>query len=238
MKPVTEVLKTMSNLPAVEAAPLRIDTGTASVVNLLFKELQAIFPAWKQAWPDDETLKAAKRSWIKAFMAQGIQRIEQIRYGIENCRALRNPFAPSVGEFIAMCRPTPELLGIPSHAAAYAEAVANAHPSMAGAWKWSHQAVYHAASESGFVALSTMKAAASRRLFDRNYDITLRMLVAGQQLRGIPLALPARVPGQVTPGVGNRALEMLRKSRGGYARGNDKLRDERETHCAEQLVRP
>lgn len=219
MKTPNQLMQTLGNLPAVETAPLKIDTGTTDVVNSLFKELQAIFPAWRQAWPDDNALKAAKRSWIKAFMAQGINQLDQIRYGIENCRKLQKPFAPSVGEFIAMCQPTPETLGIPSHEAAYAESVANAHPSMAGGREWSHQAVYHAASQCGFHALNTMKAEVSRKLFDRNYDITIRMMLAGERLRNIPLALPDRVDGRVTAAIGNKALADLRKNRGGHAHG-------------------
>ncbi|MEG5263257.1 replication protein P [Pseudomonas sp. JDS28PS106] len=203
----------MGNLPAVDLAPRQIDEGTAAVVNALFRELQAIFPAWKQAWPDDDALKAAKRSWIKAFMSQGITQIEQIRHGIEACRALQKPFAPSAGEFIALCQPTPEMLGIPSHDAAYAEAVANAHPCMVGSRHWSHQAVYHAASQSGFHPLSRLPADASRKLFDRNYDITIRMILDGKPLRNIPLALPSRVDGRMTPEIGNKALAELRKGR-------------------------
>ncbi|XXE61115.1 Replication protein P [Pseudomonas sp. R1-18] len=213
MRPVNELMANMGNLPAVETAPRKIDAGTAQVVNTLFRELRAIFPAWKQAWPDDDTLKAAKRSWIKAFMAQGINQIEQIRYGIENCRKLQKPFAPSAGEFIALCQPTPEMLGIPSHDAAYAEAVANAHPCMVGSRQWSHQAVYHAASQSGFHALSRLSTDASRKLFDRNYDITIRMVLDGKPLRNIPLALPSRADGRMTPEIGNKALAELRKGR-------------------------
>jgi hypothetical protein len=213
MKPVNDLMANMGNLPAVETAPRKIDAGTGEVVNTLFRELRAIFPAWKQAWPDDDTLKAAKRSWIKAFMAQGINQIEQIRFGIEACRALQRPFAPSAGEFIAMCQPAPEMLGIPSHDAAYAEAVANAHPSMVGSRKWSHQAVYHASSQSGFHALSRLHADASRKLFDRNYEITIRLILEGKPLRNIPLALPSRVDGRMTPEIGNRALAELRRGR-------------------------
>ncbi|CAI8789319.1 Replication protein P [Pseudomonas sp. IT-P253] len=219
MKTPNQLMQTMGNATAVETAPLKIDTGTADVVNSLFKELKAIFPAWKQAWPLDDDLKTAKRSWIKAFVAQGITRIEQIRYGIENCRKLGTDFIPSVGKFVAMCQPSPEDLGILPHEAAYAEAIANAHPSMAGSREWSHQAVYHAASQCGFNALSTMKADISRKLFDRNYDITIQMMLAGERLRNIPLALPDRVDGRVTPEIGNQALANLRKSRGGHAHG-------------------
>ena len=161
----------------------------------------------------------AKRTLVKAFMAEGIKQIEQIRFGLQNCRKLGSDFAPSVGKFIQMCQPTPEALGIPSHEAAFAESVANAHPSMAGGREWSHQAVYHAASQCGFHALNTMKTEVSRKLFDRNYDITIRMMLAGERLRNIPLALPERVNGRVTAAIGNQALADLRKSRGGHVHG-------------------
>lgn len=64
--------------PASSAIPKTLPPGTIDVVNALFKELQAIFPAWKQAWPDDDALKAAKRSWTKAFIVEGINQLEQI----------------------------------------------------------------------------------------------------------------------------------------------------------------
>lgn len=219
MKPVNHLMASMGNLPAEVAAPKQLDQGSARVVNALFRELKSIFPAWKQAWPLDSDVADAKKSWAKAFMAAGITQIEQIRFGIENCRALGSDFIPSVGKFIQMCQPTPEMLGIPSHDKAYAESVTNAHPSMAGSREWSHQAVYHAASQCGLHTLSTLQAEASRRLFDRNYDITIRMLVSGERLRNIPLALPGHVPGRITPEIGNKALAMLRKNRGGCAHG-------------------
>ena len=59
LRSVTQIMATASNLPAEVRTPAKqLDSGTTEVVNALFKELQAIFPAWKQAWPDDEALKA------------------------------------------------------------------------------------------------------------------------------------------------------------------------------------
>lgn len=211
MKNLNDVIASLTDVPQTASPQPDVDSHAAAVVNALFKELQAIFPAWRQAWPDDATLKAAKRSWIKAFMAQGIRRIEQVRYGVENCRRLQTPFVPCVGEFVSLCQPTPEALGAPSHDTAFAEAVANAHPGMSGRRTWSHQAVYHAAAQCGFDALARMSADVSRRLFERNYEITLRLLLDGKPLRSIPLALPVRAEGRRTPEVGQRALAELRK---------------------------
>lgn len=202
------------------SAPLSsVDDQTGEVVEKIFRQLQAIFPAWKQAWPNEKTLATARRSWTKGFMDAGISSIEQIEFGIKKCRRSGSPFAPSIGQFVQWCKPTPELLGIPSHDRAYAEAIGNAHPSMVSNREWSHQAVYHAAAHCGFRSLSTMPAEASRKMFDRAYDITIRMLLAGDPLRSIPLALPRPAPSRGSEKVANEALALLRKSLGARGRG-------------------
>lgn len=175
----------LSSIPAAAPAPKQLAAGTVDVVNALFKELQAIFPAWKQAWPDDEALATAKRSWIKAFMAAGINTLEQIRFGVERCRALGRPFAPSVGEFVAMCQPTPEEMGIPPLARALAETLENFHPSRAGSRHWTHPAVRHAALQCEAQNLGSMEVERAEKVFARAYDITIRMLVAGEPLGDI-----------------------------------------------------
>ena len=220
MRGANEILPALRNESPVLAAvvPLKPDEGTVSVINSLFRELMSIFPAWKQAWPDKEALGAAKATWTKAFMSERICRIEQIRYGIEQCRKLGTDFAPSVGRFIAMCQPTPEMLGIPATDKAFREACRNVHPGMAGIAEWSHPAVYHAASESGFANLNTLPQDASRRLFERNYQITVRALVAGEPLRKMPLALPPKASAKSDQEVGQSALAALRASRSGSSK--------------------
>lgn len=196
--------------------PRSIDQGTAAVVNRLFVELQAIFPAWKQAWPTDDALQAAKKSWIKGFMAAGINTLEQIRYGIQQCRASGGDFAPSVGRFVQWCQPTPEMLGLPSFGAAYREACRIAHP--AADRSSVHPAVYHAACETGFYELGNLPEERSRKLFNRAYVITLRMVMDGEPLREIPKALPESVSVR-TEEVGRAALAGLRRSMRGAAHG-------------------
>ena len=187
--------------------PRSVDPATAEVVNKLFAELQSIFPAWKQAWPTEQALNAAKRTWIKGFMRAGLASLEQIRYGIDRCRETGADFAPSVGKFIRWCRPTPELLGLPSTSAAYREACRIAHP--AADRTGIHPAVYHAACETGFFELASLPEDKSRKLFERNYAATVRMVLAGEVLREIPKALPESVS-ICTPEVGRAALAALR----------------------------
>ncbi|WP_374046146.1 replication protein P [Pseudomonas protegens] len=180
----------MGNLPPVSLVqPKQLPPGTADVVNALFKELQAIFPAWKQAWPDDDALKAAKRSWIKAFIAAGINSLEQIRYGLQNCRQVGGDFAPSVGKFIKWCLPTPEMLGIPSHDKAFREALENSHPSRFGERAWSHPAVRHAALQCEIHNLGDQIPEKASKVFDRAYDITIRRLVQGLPLEDIAVGI-------------------------------------------------
>lgn len=185
-----QLLSSMGNLPPVSLVqPKRLPPGTADVVNALFKELQAIFPAWKQAWPDDDALKAAKRSWIKAFIAAGINSLEQIRYGLQNCRQVGGDFAPSVGKFIKWCLPTPEMLGIPSHDKAFREALENSHPSRFGERAWSHPAVRHAALQCEIHNLGDQIPEKASKVFDRAYDITIRRLVQGLPLEDIAVGI-------------------------------------------------
>jgi hypothetical protein len=192
-----------------DSEPKAINEAAGRVVNTLIKELKAIFPAWRQAWPDDNDLKAYKQSMTKGFVAEGITSIEQIRFGVQACRRLSSDFVPSVGRFIALCHPTPETLGLPSEDNAYAEAARNAYPN-AGHVVWSHVAVSHAAREVGLYNLSTLPLKSSRELFNRAYKIVCRMIAAGEPLRPILVGLPEKVEGRRTPEVGRAALDKLR----------------------------
>lgn len=116
---------------------------------------------------------------------------------------------PSAPEFRAMCENrTPEAFGLPSEDQAYREACRNAHPQADR--KWSHEAVYHAATETGFYNLNTLRMDDSRKLFLRNYAIACRMVMDGQALRPMPKALPETVDARRTPAVGRAALDELR----------------------------
>lgn len=118
---------------------------------------------------------------------------------------------PSAPEFRSMCENrTPEAFGLPDEDKAYREACRNAHPSMAGISKWTHNAVYHAAKETGFYNLNTLKMADSRKLFLRNYAIAYRMVMDGEELKPMPKALPEKVDGRRTEAVGRAAIDALR----------------------------
>ncbi|WP_110946445.1 replication protein P [Pseudomonas bohemica] len=178
MKAASQLLAKMSNLPPVVVTePVVVSLETAEVVNDLFRRLRGIFPAWRQAWPSTEALDAAKAEWIKEFADEGIRTLEQIEFGIQKCRKLKKPFAPSVGEFIAMCIPGPEDFGMPLAADAWLEALMGTY---------SHDGVKIAAEATGLFDLrgSKQENKGLRERFDRNYMIVLRRAQAGQRLDG------------------------------------------------------
>ena len=127
---------------------------------------------------------------------------------------------PAAPQFRALCLSRdPGAFGLPSEEQAYREACRRAYrngPSLAR--PWSHPAVCHAALETGFHTLSTLKEDASRKLFARNYGIACRMVMDGEPLRAIPLGLPdpESVSSCRTEEGGRRGLAGLRAAlRGG-----------------------
>lgn len=214
MKTATEITNKVFVSPAEycfepkQPKPL-IDPGSAQVINLLFVELKAIHPAWRSAWPTEQMENTAKRSWTKAFTAAGMCSIEQIRYGMERCRASGSPFMPSVGQFLDWCRPTPENMGLPSVDRAYLQACAASHP--AADTSALHPAVWHAACEAGLYMLAHQPENKSRPVFERAYAITVRLVAEGEPLREIPKGLPAKATLPRNLKAGNDALANLKK---------------------------
>lgn len=194
-------------------ARAELNRQAAKVINHLFRDLRAICSAWRQAWPDVAAYKASKQQWLLAFFEAGISRPEQLQFGLMRARQLGSPFIPSPGTFIEWCQPSPEMLGLPPLATAFREACRNAHPAMAGRAEWSHDAVWHAAKECGFENLNRLATDLSAKLFERNYVVAVRRLVAGQPLQKMPLALPETVPARSTPEVGRAALAAIRAGR-------------------------
>lgn len=178
MKTVQQLMATVGNLPVAERPePLPVTPQTAEVVNELFRRLRGIFPAWRQAWPSTEALDAAKAEWIKEFAAVGIRTLEQIEFGVQKCRKMSKPFAPSVGEFISMCTPSAEDFGLPTAADAWMEALIGTY---------SHDGVRIAANETGIFDLRAAKQddKSLRARFDRAYAIVIRRAQEGQPLDG------------------------------------------------------
>lgn len=172
------MIATSANSAPVAKAPLgNVDESTGAIVEKIFRQLQAIFPAWRQAWPDEASKNTAMRSWTKGFIDAGLNNIDQVRYGIEECRRSGSPFAPSIGQFIGWCTPGPERFGMPLAADAWMEALMGSY---------SHDGVRIAANETGIFDLRAAKQEDKglRARFDRNYAVVIRRAQEGQPLDG------------------------------------------------------
>ena len=110
MKDMKQILNNMqhSNQPMrtheeIEAQKKAVSENAKSVVDDLFTELKACYPAWRQAFGDKSSWLAAKKTWTKAFIENGINSQEQVSTGLVCARKGDSPFWPSVGQFIRWC---------------------------------------------------------------------------------------------------------------------------------------
>lgn len=177
-------------------------------INWLFFEIQSILPAFKQAWPTKGEYDGAKRNWILALCESDLNSMQQIKIGLKNLRAQTSPFVPTCGQFIALCKPSAQDLGLPTVEKAYTEACQAAHPQ--GDKKFSHKVVEHAFIETGSYNLRTTSKTVSFPIFERNYEIASRMYMNGEKLKEIPIALEHTTNKVITKSIGESALKGLK----------------------------
>jgi hypothetical protein len=141
-------------------------------VNKVFSQLQTVFPAWRQAFPDQKMLNAGKLQWSKALIEAGICTKEQIAVGFKKARTSDIPFFPSPGTFIKWCQPSPEAFGIPSADSAYnliimrkiTESTHDLVKIISKRTRWERQ---------------TLSSDEYRKIFDREYQILFRVIAGG-----------------------------------------------------------
>lgn len=196
--------------------PASIDRQSAEVINKVFVDLQASFPAWKQVWPNTDSLNSAKRIWTVAFIEAGISSVAQIQRGLKQCRHHGSAWPPAVGLFLKWCRAeqaTPESLGLPTVEKAFKNAAEAAYKAASTGCNsgFAHPVILHAARETGYSELINLPAIRSLPLFERNYSIAVRMFMRGETLQEIPKALTHSkpVPPKNKP-LGNAALNAIR----------------------------
>lgn len=134
-------------------------------------------------------VESVKRVWATEL---GKVSPEQIAMAMDACK--RRRFPPTLPEFLELCRPTAESLGIPPMPVAYREAI-----DLACARKRqsdvSHPVVWHAYCEAG--NLGHMADDKGYDRFKHCYQVAVDMAIKGEPLREIPKALPK--PEDVTP---------------------------------------
>lgn len=177
-------------------------------VNQIFQVLAAICPAYKQAWPTDKELAAAKKEWAIALASDKNLNVKMVNHGLYKLRKKDLPFVPSPGEFLELCKPTPGDLGLPDARKAYEEACRNAHPISQP--DWSHQVVYAAALSTGFYELSRLPSSQTYPIFEKNYEKALCDYVNGQKVT-IPKAIVEDVQKKANPDIARKYISDIKE---------------------------
>ncbi len=161
------------------------DDMAVEIINRLFAELVAINPAFKQAWPTEREFQATKQQWMMAFQDAGINSFEQIRKGLKAIRLSPSPFVPAPGEFIRLCRPSPEEINAPSAREAYLEACLKSHPGYGDEKRWSHPAVELARNKVRPYRLCNLPEKETYKEFEKAYLEACEQIISGRNLNQI-----------------------------------------------------
>jgi hypothetical protein len=190
MKPITEILQNRSlSTTTTQVGPKVSSFQTeqdARFINTLFRKLQAISPAWKQAFATSADVAEAKREWTIGLVAAGITSDELVEYGLAQARRSISPFLPSLGQFIRWCETGSRALsGLPTVDQAYEQIVRATNVALSDYidWRAVHPAVYHTYRNN----LDTHNWCCSdrqthRNKFDAAYRVTRQQIADGAEL--------------------------------------------------------
>lgn len=86
-----------------------ISLDTIHSINELFRQLFNLFPSTYSIIKTQDNLDDAKRSWLKAFIHEGLLTEDEtlffciIKKAVQKLYSLNQPFMPSCGQFINIC---------------------------------------------------------------------------------------------------------------------------------------
>ncbi|WP_322861892.1 MULTISPECIES: replication protein P [Aeromonas] len=209
MKPLSAVLNAMTvgdSVNPITAPPQRALTDHDSqMVSLLFEQLKIVFPAWRHAFPSDDSQRRALAEWTRALVDADCTSREQLQLGMRVAREQEIPFFPSTGMFIKWCQITPEALGLPTVDQALADVARH---------RKSHPAVVIAARATRFER-QTLTADEYRKVFAQAYDQVVRRVMAGEDieaevLKGLPTREQIRHNPEFYQQAGQRGVAQLK----------------------------
>ncbi|MCO4171830.1 hypothetical protein K8D10_08530 [Aeromonas veronii] len=219
LRPLCALLDEIANSPAAIATAQQqqsrpLTERDSQMVSMLFEQLKIVFPAWKHAFPTEDSQKRALAEWTRALVDAGCTSREQLQLGMRVAREQEIPFFPSTGMFIKWCQITPEAIGLPTVEQALADVVRH---------RKSHPAVVIAARATRFER-QTLTADEYRKVFAQAYDQVVRRVMAGENIETEVLkGLPTREQIQHSPEfyqqAGQRGVAQLKAlfKRGGCA---------------------
>ena len=111
-------------------------------IDHLFNRLDGLYPhKFRSAFGCDRAIENWRQAWAEGFAQEGLT-VREVRAGLDFCRK-KFAWPPSFAEFLAACRPPVE------PEAAFFEAVAQLQLREQGKDKWSHPAIFWAATKIG-----------------------------------------------------------------------------------------
>lgn len=78
----------------------KIERESGNIINLIFKQLKLIFPAWRQNFKTEKEYLETKALWLETLIDEKITTQEQIELGLKGAKNHDSPFFPSIGQFI------------------------------------------------------------------------------------------------------------------------------------------
>lgn len=116
-----------------------------SLIDHLWNRLHGMYlDKWSRQFPDEVSVANWQESWIAALEAKRIVPAE-INEGLNRCAEVHPVFPPTLGEFLAACRPP-----LPPEASFYEAVRGMAARDNGESFAWSHPAIFWAAAEVGF----------------------------------------------------------------------------------------
>ncbi len=164
----------------------QLEEKTKHYINYIFKELKSICSAYPQAWPTQEVYLDSKRSWYKSLRESEINTSVQIELGLKKLRARSGKdaqFIPASGQFIELCKPTPEDVGLKSSELAFIEACEQSNPTASKIF--SHATVKLARDLTGTFYLMSNPRSKTFPVFEKHYAECVKLFLHDRILNQI-----------------------------------------------------
>ena len=188
---ITQQLKPVSNDSPTPAGPTEA-TGNSddqlNAINQIFELFRFNYHnQFLKAFPDLTSLNMAKRLWARLLAEYS----GDVIMNAAEKAVKESSFLPNVHEVLARCDRA-DTLGLPDAHAAYMEACRA--PSPKKAFDWSHPAIYFAGRATDWYFLANEPESKVFPVFERNYEILLQRLQAGEELEmEVEKALPEKI---------------------------------------------
>ncbi len=165
----------------------------------MFSQLQAIFPAWRQAFTSDAEAAEARRQWALGLVEAGITDTAAIKAGLGKARRAKSPFLPSVGQFVEWCREAArERLGFPSVESVLLQITQYSHAEKfplrnPDHWPQIHPAAYWIYQHIDKYAVSHARQDEALRLVRVVYDEAVERAARGMEFPAPPKLIPDEI---------------------------------------------